>query len=185
MVPGRPWKAMGAGTASAVSMLVLLTSGCGGTSRGSRPGSSADASVLIELKAVRVAATSAGTGRPWDGEAPEPDDSGLLCTVLGLAAGAASGNPGVGVGATGLCDVVFGSEERQRERDPTAPDLYVQLTDGDTVRYETYAVKDTYHHVFDSTFVVPFDSVEGGLRLAVFDRDGTDHDDQLVGSVEL
>lgn len=125
--------------------------------------------LLVRVEAVNVAPVHPGTRISWDGPAPEPDD-GAECALLGLGVGLF--NPIVGKGAQYLCQI--GSRPKQREQDPSAPDLVVLLAAGAGATYQTYTARDTFYHVYRSEFVVPVGAIPAeGLSFTVLDRDGS------------
>jgi hypothetical protein len=106
--------------------------------------------LVIQIDSVHSTTERPDNGGKWDGEKPGED---FGCDVLGLLGDVAY--PGAGRLAASACR----SSRQQRERDPQAPDLFVQLASGRTV-YRSMVVADTY----SADFGYQFRRREGGRR---------------------
>ena len=135
---------------------------------------SADANpqwIVFKIRRVEVAPDRADR-TPWD-SANERERNGCypLTTV--------SSADGV---AMFLC---LASGAKQRKRDATAPDLFVQVSFGDT-KFRTAVAPDTLNEPFDFPIAVPLDAVPAtGVELRVLDLDDDVNAGELVGTLRV
>ena len=134
--------------------------------------------VVLRISRVRAKPKKVD-GTTWD--VPNDKRKGDGCGFIGIAGKAAFG-PAGGAIATYLCSHSNGP---LRERDPQAPDLFVQLVAG-VARYRTPIAYDTYEEAFDYSIVVPIDGVPTtGLELQVLDQDLDVGAGELIGMVRV
>jgi hypothetical protein len=170
-------------------LVFLLLIACGGTTptaqgtivadqsaRRSTRGST-DKWFVLQISRVQVSPTKVD-GATWDGAQEKgPDGCGLIGTIGTSAAG-----PVGGAVATFLCER---SGNEQAQRDPRAPDLFVQVTTG-VVKYRTPVAVDTFGEVFDYPLVAPLDGIgPAGLEIQVLDQDDDVGSGELIGMVRV
>jgi len=133
--------------------------------------------IVLKISRVQVEPTKADD-TPWDlQKAEEPNG----CRIVGVGATAVLGVAG-GAVATFLC---MQSGSKQRERDPRAPDLFVQVGVGDT-KFRTPVASNTFSEAFDFPIVVPLDAVSAsGIDIRVHDLDQDVNAGELIGMVRL
>jgi hypothetical protein len=157
-----------------------LTLGCGGAPEAKSARERLPENVILRVDRVDVAATQPGTQNRWDGSAREAGGD-AVCSLLGLGTNLLS--PVSGDQAERLCGALVRPEHR--ERFPEDPDLFVRLSAGAAVRYETLVTRDLTSHSFSYEFVVPTSAVPpDGLRIEVLDDDGK-NDAQSIGSIRM
>lgn len=139
----------------------------------------AESAAWVTLKIARVQVKPAKIdGSQWD-QPTEKNASG--CGLIGLA-GNLVASPVVGAIATHLCSQ---SSQPQQGRNPTAPDLFVQVSTGD-VQYRTPVALDTFAEVFDFPVLVPLDGIPAtGLQVQVLDQDQDVGAGELIGMVRV
>lgn len=133
--------------------------------------------VVLKISRVQVKPKKID-GTTWDLPSEKrPSD----CGIIGLA-GSAVGGPAGGAFATFLCSQ---SGQVSQQRDPRAPDLFVQVVAGDA-RYRTPIAFDTYAEAFDFPVLVPLDGIPPvGLEVQVLDQDTDVGAGELVGMVRV
>jgi len=133
--------------------------------------------VVLQVSRVQVAPKRIDNST-WDGE-QEKEANG--CGIVGMI-GKSAGGPVGGAVATFLCER---SGNKQAQRDPRAPDLFVQVTAG-ALKYRTSIAVDTYGEAFDYPIVVPVDGLgPTGLEIQVLDQDEDVGSGELIGMVRV
>ena len=133
--------------------------------------------VVLKVSRVQVAPDRAD-GSPWDQKKAEEPNG---CPAVGALAAVAFG-PAGGPVATFLC---LQSGTKQSERDPRAPDLFVQVSIGDT-KFRTGVAPDTFSEAFDFPIAVPLDAVPpAGVEIRVQDLDRDVSAGELIGLVRV
>jgi len=141
---------------------------------------------ILEVHGVRVATLRTGSTDHWDGAVAEAAASksglcGVIGVLIGGAAGAVVGGPGLAPGGAVIGKGVseaFCPEAHPvaRERDPQAPDLVVALSAGEQSAehvLRTPTARDSYEESFDYAFVVPTAVIPAqGVQIRVQDQDG-------------
>jgi hypothetical protein len=132
--------------------------------------------VLLRVDSVEVKPARAD-GKTWDqvGEKDSAGSCGALSFVGDLI------EPGLGTAVGYLCK----TSNNAKDRDPTAPDLVVELRAGGTV-YSTPIAIDTFSSLFGYSFAVPLAAVPAdGLQLVVLDQDASIGAGELIGAARL
>jgi hypothetical protein len=133
--------------------------------------------VVLKISRIQVKPKKID-GATWDLPSEKrPND----CGIVGLA-GSAVGGPAGGAFATFFCSQ---SGQSQQQRDPRAPELFVQVVAGDA-RYRTPIALDTFAEAFDFSVIVPLDGIPAvGLEVQVLDQDADVGAGELVGMVRV
>lgn len=127
--------------------------------------------IVLKIRRVQVAAKRAD-GNPWD---PATDRGRTGCHAVGSISAA----DGV---ATFAC---LPADPKQRKRDASAPDLFVQVSIGDT-QFRTGVAPDTLNEAFDFPIAVPLDAVPAaGVEIRVLDVDDDIHSGEVVGTFHV
>ncbi|MBL9014865.1 MAG: AgmX/PglI C-terminal domain-containing protein [Myxococcales bacterium] len=138
------------------------------------PTASADANpqwIILKVRRVQVAPERADR-TPWDAAT---DRGRTGCHARGAVVSPSEGLP------TFLC---LGAT-KQRDRDASAPDLFVEVSFGDT-KFRTTVAPDTLNEAFDFPIAVPLEAVPAaGAELRVLDLDDDINGGELVGAVRV
>jgi len=131
--------------------------------------------VVLKISRVEVKPTKVD-GSTWD---PPKDRNAAGCGLVAMV-GKTMGP--VGAVATLLC---AHPDPSQQQRNPSAPDLFVQLVAGDA-RYRTPVVMDTFAQAFDFPIIVPLEGIPAvGLEVQVLDQDTDVGSGELIGMVRV
>lgn len=129
--------------------------------------------IVLKISRVQVKPRKVD-GTTWDLPSEKKSSD---CGLVGII-GKATLGPAGGAVATFLCSQSAGAG---RERDFSAPDLFVQVVAGDA-KYRTPAALDTFAEAFDFSLIVPLDGIPAaGLELQVLDQDADVGAGELIG----
>lgn len=138
----------------------------------------------IRVDMVSVATQRKRDAGPWDAPSAKEASPKDLCGLVALLGNFAGAGPASGAALGSAC-TILAPRGRQRQRDPRAPDLILQLRIGPDLSYVTPIVADTYAYAFGYPFVVPVDRIpRAGLQIVAYDADGGGEGEAL-GSFRL